>query len=396
MSTSQPGADRWFAPLSHEYCRHENGDRFAYDFATGTAWQLNDATVDLLTSVRGGWQPGDPPPPVLAAHLDADTSTGDLHEALEALAEEGLTHRGLHPPEIPAAALQVVRALRWSDIRVRLLTIRAVPPRLGGLILHGARLTPLLALAALALSTWVLFGDYQKEGVARWRDFMDQAGMLEKVATPLLAILFLTLVHELGHALTAAEATGRPITLGIRVNHGIPQGFADVSATICTPRRRDRVAVVLGGLALETLAWFPFIPWVHTGKAPPFAFSVMLFGGGLSVLVNLLPFWKNDGYLLLEELTGIRDLMDRALAAAAQEFLGGHPAGERAWLAWLGLIHVHAMAAAAMLTAIFFGTLSNAQVPFTLLGLGVAGTILVQNYRRMLRIVRQPAAGSTA
>lgn len=140
-----------------------------------------------------------------------------------------------------------------------------------------------------------------------------------------LAISLVVLVHELGHA-AVAHALGAPVhELGLMLYLGLPLGYTNVSAANLLERRHDRIAVSLGGLyyqigfsALAILAW-AWVPMDAHGKA--FVLSLALISGG-SVVFDLNPFAKMDGYYVLSDWLGIRNLQGRSWDYLRQRLQG--------------------------------------------------------------------------
>lgn len=61
--------------------------------------------------------------------------------------------------------------------------------------------------------------------------------------------------------------------------------------------------------------------------------------------VNLLPLWRNDGYFILEAMSGIRNLMRRAEASVVTLLHPSAPLEGPRWLPLFGILHIHALAA---------------------------------------------------
>ncbi|MEV4556359.1 hypothetical protein AB0K51_05085 [Kitasatospora sp. NPDC049285] len=133
----------------------------------------------------------------------------------------------------------------------------------------------------------------------------------------LLAVAFgLIVIHEIAHALVLAHH-GRDIgVVGVGLYWGAPCFYVDASAVLLLPRRA-RIAqaaagsvadAVLGGLLVLSTHWFPEPVWVAVGT----------WGSALclsTVAVNLAPVLELDGYWLLCDLLGVRDLFGRSMAA---------------------------------------------------------------------------------
>ncbi|MGE0698265.1 MAG: site-2 protease family protein [Hyphomicrobiaceae bacterium] len=140
---------------------------------------------------------------------------------------------------------------------------------------------------------------------------------LEGAAIYLVAIVVVKSLHELGHAVTAARYGCRVPTMGICFMLLVPMLYTDVTDAWKLRSRRQRLAIGAAGLAVETalaciatLLW-PFLP---DGAARSLAFAVATTGWVLSLVMNLNPLMRFDGYYLLADLTGIENLQERAFA----------------------------------------------------------------------------------
>lgn len=162
------------------------------------------------------------------------------------------------------------------------------------------------------------------------------------VIETLLYILLLATIHEHAHAFAVSSRTGRRTTVGLRLIFWFwPRPFADVTALVSLPRRRDRISVLLAGPLAEVAAWLVLLAALGPGVSRVGLPFVLL--GPATLLANLIPFVRNDGYLVLQELTGDRDLVHSARRAAHRAFLAPDPATSRGtswWLPWYGLIEL--------------------------------------------------------
>jgi putative peptide zinc metalloprotease protein len=131
------------------------------------------------------------------------------------------------------------------------------------------------------------------------------------------ALFCVKLVHELGHAVTAKRFGCRVPTMGLALLVLFPVLYTDTSETWRLTSRRQRLAVGAAGMAAElgvaalaTLAW-GFLP---DGPARSAAFFLATTSWTLSLLVNLNPFMRFDGYYLLSDWLGVENLQTRAFA----------------------------------------------------------------------------------
>ncbi|MFZ1555732.1 MAG: HlyD family efflux transporter periplasmic adaptor subunit [Nitrospira sp.] len=124
-------------------------------------------------------------------------------------------------------------------------------------------------------------------------------------------------VHELGHAYTATRFGCRVPTIGVALMVMMPVLYSDISDAYRLSSRRKRlwiagagVVAELGLAAVATLVW-SFLP---DGAIRSVVFVAATTSWVMSLVVNLNPFMRFDGYYLLADGLGIPNLQDRAFA----------------------------------------------------------------------------------
>jgi putative peptide zinc metalloprotease protein len=195
---------------------------------------------------------------------------------------------------------------------------------------------------------------------------------IQGVAVLMVAIVISKIVHELGHAFSAKHYGCRIHAMGLAFILGMPLAYTDVSDTWRLKDRRQRLRVSAGGILAETLlavvaTWGWLI--LPDGSARAACFVLATTGWLGTLLINLNPFMRFDGYYLLSDALGIKNLQQRSFTLglwALRRTLWGwpEPAPEKvtrrfltfmvsfAWLTWV----VRAM--------IFFGIAVLAYVMF--------------------------------
>lgn len=155
------------------------------------------------------------------------------------------------------------------------------------------------------------------------RDWDRFAAEAAAFATPGGAILFaLTLLatkslHELGHAYAAKRhGLGVP-AFGVAFLVFVPVLYTDVSDAWRLPTRRARLEVGAAGIVVElalaclaTLAWSLLPP----GGVRDAAFLLATATWLITLVVNLNPLMRFDGYFLLADLLRVENLQARAFA----------------------------------------------------------------------------------
>jgi putative peptide zinc metalloprotease protein len=142
---------------------------------------------------------------------------------------------------------------------------------------------------------------------------------------PPAAIFALSLIaHELGHAAALMSGGERPGAIGAGLYYVCPVMFTDVDAA-WRLSRRSRAIVDMGGIYVQLLfAALTIGLYAATGSGIA-ARAVALMDLGL--IANLNPFLRMDGYWLLADLTGTRDLRGRTRALALGLFGAGGAGG---------------------------------------------------------------------
>lgn len=137
-------------------------------------------------------------------------------------------------------------------------------------------------------------------------------------ATAFIGVLVVAKVlHEFGHAVTAKRAGARVSAMGVAVIVLLPMPYTDLNDVWRVGDRRKRLAVSLGGLAAELIlaAWATFAwTFLPDGFFRNAAFFLGFVGWLGTVLINLSPFMRFDGYFALSDWCGIPNLHEEAEA----------------------------------------------------------------------------------
>lgn len=169
--------------------------------------------------------------------------------------------------------------------------------------------------------------------VARqWDSFINTFDYFFSFSGALIFALALSLVkiaHELGHAYTARYYGCRVPTMGVAFLVLWPMLYTETSEAWKLPSQRQRLAVVVAGVAAElalaaiaTLAW-TFLP---DGPFRSAAFFVATISWIMTLTFNMNPFMRFDGYFLLSDALEIQNMHERCFAMGRwfmREFLLG-------------------------------------------------------------------------
>jgi putative peptide zinc metalloprotease protein len=124
-------------------------------------------------------------------------------------------------------------------------------------------------------------------------------------------------LHELGHAYTAKRHGCRIPTMGVAFLVMWPVLYTDTSDAWRLVERKTRLEIAAAGMLTElalaglaTLAW-SFLP---DGPVRSAAFFVATVSWVSTLLINMSPFMRFDGYYLLSDLLDVANLQQRAFA----------------------------------------------------------------------------------
>ncbi|MDB9495495.1 hypothetical protein PN441_18865 [Spirulina major CS-329] len=132
---------------------------------------------------------------------------------------------------------------------------------------------------------------------------------------PFIGVTILVVVcHELGHALTLKHYHGIVPEMGVLWMCLFPAAYTDTSDSYCL-KRTHRVWVVAAGLIVQiAIAAIAF--WIWTLATPNTWLSIAsimaMMAGLFTIVLNLNPLARFDGYYLAVAITGINNLRSRA------------------------------------------------------------------------------------
>lgn len=122
-------------------------------------------------------------------------------------------------------------------------------------------------------------------------------------------------LHELGHAYTAVRYGCRVPTIGVAFMMLTPLLYTDVTDAWRLRSRRQRLMIDSAGVIVElALACFAMFLWgfLPDGTLRGLAFVLATTSLIMSLVINLSPFMRFDGYYILSDLTGVENLQPRA------------------------------------------------------------------------------------
>lgn len=165
-----------------------------------------------------------------------------------------------------------------------------------------------LAIVAIGLKT----------AFSHFGELVDQSeGVLNPSNIAWLYVVFLIvkILHEGGHAYITKKYGGEVHTSGIMLMVFNPIPFVDATAAWAFRERWRRVWVGSGGMMVELLlASIAAMVWVNTGDGllHGLAYNVMFVASVSTLLLNINPLMRFDGYYILSDLTDTPNLHQKA------------------------------------------------------------------------------------
>jgi putative peptide zinc metalloprotease protein len=178
----------------------------------------------------------------------------------------------------------------------------------------GSRWT-FLALGILAVMGLYLVSRQWDVFLATIVSFLSLEGLLGYV----LAIIFVKACHEFGHAFAAKAHGLRVPTIGVAFIVFWPIAYTDTTDAWRLTRKRDRLGIGAAGVLVEMgIAAVCLFLWnvVPDGPFRSILFLLATTSWAISLLVNLNPLMRFDGYFVFSDLIGVPNLERRGHADA--------------------------------------------------------------------------------
>ncbi|WP_172147253.1 MULTISPECIES: biotin/lipoyl-binding protein [Pseudomonas] len=269
-------------------------------------WQLGDAERVLQAANR---EPGIP-----LASTELEELLGFLrgHDLISALDAE---QRASYAPKAAQQRQGLWQRLlhQYLFFRIPLWRPDAFLDRTWPLLeRHGAKLLRVGLPLLLGLGVFLAARDWERF-IATFPHLFSLGGALAFA----IALTFAKLCHEFGHAYMAKRAGCRVQSMGLAFMVLFPLFYTDVSDAWRVNDRRSRLLIGAGGILAELLlACIALLAWslLPDGPARTAAFMLASATWITTLLINLNPFLRFDGYFLLSDLWGVDNLQSRAFA----------------------------------------------------------------------------------
>lgn len=302
-ASSTTGAPSWviYDPLQHRY------------------FQIGAETINILSLWEAGMEPS-----TLArlASQSFNITVGEQHvlQLLDFLRTSHLIVEEAGNWRQMADKAEKARGSIWSQLihnylflRVPLVKpqrfLKAMLPLVAPFYTRTAGvIVVLVGLAGLYLTSrqWDSF-------VHTFQSFMSWEG----AAIFAVTLVFTKALHELGHAFTAMRYGCQVPTMGVAFMIMVPMLYTDVTDAWRLRSRRQRFWIAAAGIVVElALAAFAMLAWAFLpeGAFRSAAFSMATTSLIMTLVVNLSPFMRFDGYYLLSDLLGVENLHARSFA----------------------------------------------------------------------------------
>ncbi len=130
-----------------------------------------------------------------------------------------------------------------------------------------------------------------------------------------ITLIALKVLHEFGHAYSCKIFGGKVPQMGAYIIACTPCAFVDATAAWGFTERRHRLIVCMAGMYVElAIAAVGMLVWACTSPSlvNSIAYNVALLAGVVTVLFNINPLMRYDGYYALSDLLEIPNLRPRA------------------------------------------------------------------------------------
>lgn len=131
------------------------------------------------------------------------------------------------------------------------------------------------------------------------------------------ALVFAKLIHELGHAYMAKKAGCRVQSMGVAFIVMFPMFYTDVSDAWRVKEHRARLLIGAGGILAELLlATVALLAWSVLPEGPLHSAAFLLSSATwiTTIIININPLMRFDGYFMLSDFWRIDNLQGRAYA----------------------------------------------------------------------------------
>jgi len=134
-----------------------------------------------------------------------------------------------------------------------------------------------------------------------------------------VSLVLLKFLHEFGHAFMAKKYGIHVPVIGLAFMVLFPVLYTNTTEAVRLKNHRQRLMIDFAGIMTElAIAIIATLLWVFLPDGPirSIAFTTATLSWTLSLLINLNPFMRFDGYYILADAIGIENLQERGFAMA--------------------------------------------------------------------------------
>ena len=180
---------------------------------------------------------------------------------------------------------------------------------------------PLYSHKLLVLIIWAFTAVMAAFGVgAHWFEFRStftQFMTMEGFVLFGVVLILTNCLHEIGHGLVAKHYKCRITEMGVALIFMLPVCYCDTSDTWRLSKQRQRLLVSAGGLLMEIgVATLACLLWLMLPDGIPrtLMFFIAVTSLLTTLLINLNPFMKFDGYYLLSDFLAVDNLQVKSFS----------------------------------------------------------------------------------
>lgn len=170
-------------------------------------------------------------------------------------------------------------------------------------------------LISLVLLAWAGV-ELAHAGRAAWSQG-ERLLQLDNVVLLYVAVFLAKGLHELGHAVMCKRFGGEVHTIGVMLLMFTPLPYVDVTSSWGFRSRHKRALVGAAGMMADmVVAAAATILWAHSppGMVNELAYNLMFSTAVYTLLFNLNPLMRFDGYYILSDLIGVPNLHEQSRA----------------------------------------------------------------------------------
>ena len=205
---------------------------------------------------------------------------------------------------------------RYLKIPMSLLSIKLPPINARGLFDVAENLFSWLFSPIAVLVTVLLFAGALLTVTHNFHTFVAEIPFLESftaqdIVSFLLALTFVKVLHELGHAVCCRRMGAECNEMGLMFLVFSPCLYCTVTDSWILPQKWKRIAVAAAGVYVELIiAACTLLLWNYCEQPlmRGFFLNIVLICSVSSLLVNGNPLMRYDGYFILSDLSGIPNL----------------------------------------------------------------------------------------